>query len=151
MPQGLILCFCLFSPFTCLKLSGLYRGLYLWAGLSLRSGFKFPILLMLQKSETDLAKLLQVLRREGRTRVQVDLTYRSALFALPCAAFSGQYHMFVVHRIRHCGFPAGSDSKESACNAGNRGLIPGSGRSPGEENGYPLQYTDLENSMDRGG
>ena len=47
-------------------------------------------------------------------------------------------------------FPDGSDSKESACSAGDRGLIPGSGRSPGEGNGYPLQYSCLENSMDRG-
>ena len=48
------------------------------------------------------------------------------------------------------GFPGGSDGKESACNAGNLGLIPGSGRSPGEGNGNPLQYSCLENSMDRG-
>ena len=47
------------------------------------------------------------------------------------------------------GFPGGSDSKESACNMGDLGFIPGSGRSPGEENGYPLQYSCLENSMDR--
>ena len=46
--------------------------------------------------------------------------------------------------------PGGSDSKESACNVGNLGLIPGSGRSPGEGNGYPLQYSGLENSMDGG-
>jgi len=38
------------------------------------------------------------------------------------------------------GFPGGSDGKESACNAGDPGLILGSGRSPGEGNGYPLQY-----------
>ena len=44
----------------------------------------------------------------------------------------------------------GLDSKESACNAGDPGLIPGSGRSPGKGNGYPLQYSCLENSMDRG-
>ena len=44
----------------------------------------------------------------------------------------------------------GLDSKESACNAGDPGLIPGSGRSSGEGNGYPLQYSCLENSMDRG-
>ena len=44
----------------------------------------------------------------------------------------------------------GSDGKESACNAGDLGLIPGSGRSPGEGNGYPLQYACLENSLDRG-
>ena len=46
--------------------------------------------------------------------------------------------------------PSGSDSKESACNAGDLGSIPGSGRSPGEGNGNPLQYYCLEDSMDRG-
>ena len=40
--------------------------------------------------------------------------------------------------------------KESICNAGDLGLIPGLGRSPGEGNGCPLQYSGLENSMDRG-
>ena len=48
-----------------------------------------------------------------------------------------------------CSFPGGSDNKESACNARDLSLIPGSGRSPGEGNGYPLQYSCLENSMDR--
>ena len=48
------------------------------------------------------------------------------------------------------GFPSGSDGKESACNMGDLGLIPGLGRSPGEGNGYLLQYSGLENSMDRG-
>ena len=48
------------------------------------------------------------------------------------------------------GFPGGSGGKESACNAGNLGSIPGSGTSPAEENSYPLQYSCLENSMDRG-
>ena len=47
------------------------------------------------------------------------------------------------------GFPDGSDGKESACNAGDPGSIPELGRSPGEENGNPLQYSCLENSMDR--
>ena len=47
-------------------------------------------------------------------------------------------------------FPGGSDGKESACNAGDPGLIPGLSRSPGEGSGYPLQYSCLENSMDRG-
>ena len=47
-------------------------------------------------------------------------------------------------------FPGDSDGKESACNAGDLGSIPGLGRSPGERNGYPLQYSCLENSMDRG-
>ena len=47
-------------------------------------------------------------------------------------------------------FPSGSDGKESACNVGEPGSIPGSGRSPGEGNGYPLQYSCLGNPMDRG-
>ena len=49
----------------------------------------------------------------------------------------------------YSGFPGGSDSKESACNAGDTDLIPGLGRSPGVGNGNPLQYSCLENSMDR--
>ena len=48
------------------------------------------------------------------------------------------------------GFPGGSDGKESTCNAGDLGSISGLGRSPGEGNGYPLQYSCLENSTDRG-
>ena len=48
------------------------------------------------------------------------------------------------------GFPGGSDSKESACNVGNLGSIPGSGRSLGEGNGNLLQYSCLENPMDGG-
>ena len=48
------------------------------------------------------------------------------------------------------GFPGGSDGKASACNAGDLGSIPELGRSPGEGNGNPLQYSCLENSMDRG-
>ena len=48
------------------------------------------------------------------------------------------------------GFPDGSVSKESACNAGDLGLIPGLGRSPGEGPSNPLQYSCLENPINRG-
>ena len=48
------------------------------------------------------------------------------------------------------GLPGSSVGKESACNVGDLGFIPGSGRSPGEGNDYSLQYSHLENSMDRG-
>ena len=48
------------------------------------------------------------------------------------------------------GFPGGSDDKVSSCNAGDQGSIPGSGRSPGVGNSYPLQCSCLENSTDRG-
>ena len=48
------------------------------------------------------------------------------------------------------GFPGGSEGKASACNAGDLGLIPGSGRLPGEGNGKPLQHSCLENPMNSG-
>ena len=48
------------------------------------------------------------------------------------------------------GFPGGSDDKESVSNSGDLGSVSGSGRYPGEGNGNPLQYSCLENSMDRG-
>ena len=53
-----------------------------------------------------------------------------------------------VHYLVKRGFPCGSAGKESACNAGDLGLIPGLGRSPGEGKSYPLHYSGLENSMD---
>ena len=56
----------------------------------------------------------------------------------------------ITEMIPWWGFPGGSDGKESACNVGDLSLIPGSGRSPGEGNGYPFQYSCLENSTDRG-
>ena len=56
------------------------------------------------------------------------------------------YSLLYVGKV----FSDGSDSKESACNAGDPGSIPGSGRCPGEGNSNPLQYSGLENCMDRG-
>ena len=55
-------------------------------------------------------------------------------------------NVLVIHNM---GFPGGSAGKESTCNAGDLGLIPGLGRSPGEGKGYPLQCSGLENSTDR--
>ena len=52
--------------------------------------------------------------------------------------------------MTNMGFPCGSVGKEPACNAGDPGLIPELGRSPGEENENPPQYSCLENPMDRG-
>ena len=57
--------------------------------------------------------------------------------------------MGFIEEVLYLGFPGGSDGKESACNTGDPGSIPGSGRSPREGNGNPLQYSCLENSMDR--
>ena len=54
--------------------------------------------------------------------------------------------VFLLYANSKLGFPGGSDGKASAHNAGDQGSIPGSGRSPGEGNGHPLQYSCLENS-----
>ena len=64
----------------------------------------------------------------------------------------GWVHSFSMHLwMTYCvGFPHSSVGKEFACNAGDPGSIPGSGRSSGEGNGNPLQYSHLENSLDRG-
>ena len=56
----------------------------------------------------------------------------------------------LAHSLRVSGFPVGSDGKESACNVGDPRLIPGSGRSSGEGNSSPLQYSCLKNPMDGG-
>ena len=59
-------------------------------------------------------------------------------------------HEKMQNTVNYRGFPGGSAGKASACNAGDMGFIPGSGRSPEEGNGNPLQYSCLENSMDGG-
>ena len=58
--------------------------------------------------------------------------------------------MLQLALVKETDFPHGSVGKESACSAGDLGLIPGLGRSPGERNGNPLQYSCLENLMDGG-
>ena len=58
--------------------------------------------------------------------------------------------LWYVYSFIYLGFPRGSDGKTSACNGGDLGSIPGLGRSPGDGNGNPLQYSCLENPMDRG-
>ena len=57
--------------------------------------------------------------------------------------------VFIYSNVVYCwGFPCGAAGKESACNTGDLGSIPGLGRSPGAGKGYPLQYSGLENSVD---
>ena len=56
--------------------------------------------------------------------------------------------LIILVTFFHKGFPVGSAGKESTCNAGDQGWIPGLGRSPGEGKGYSLQFSGLENSMD---
>ena len=61
-----------------------------------------------------------------------------------------RYHTFPSPQKLPRDLPCGSDTKESACNAGDPGSIPGLGRSSGEGNGNPLQYCCVENPTDRG-
>ena len=61
---------------------------------------------------------------------------------------STQHHLYTYLVFVSLPYPCGSADKESACNTGDLGLIPGLGRSPGEGKGYPLQHSGLENSMD---
>ena len=68
-------------------------------------------------------------------------------FAGILSAALSQHHL-LEFEIAQLGFPHSSVGKESACDAGDLGWIPGSGRSPGEGIDYPLQYSGLENSMD---
>ena len=74
-------------------------------------------------------------KNEGSGRDEQDRTHNFFFWPYPTACG---------------GFPRGSVGKESTCNAGDPGLIPGWGRSPGEGNGNPLQYSCLENPRDRG-
>ena len=67
-----------------------------------------------------------------------------------CQLFVGLFLFFFLDDLLWVeGFPAVSDSKEFACNVGDLGLIPGLGRTPGEEQGNPLQYSCLKNPMDK--
>ena len=67
--------------------------------------------------------------------------------SIHCCQYSG-WHIFGNMNISHKGFPGGLYGKESACNVGDLGSIPGLGRSPGGGYGSPLQYSCLEDPMD---
>ena len=75
---------------------------------------------------------------DGKSNLETSITI--------CNIDSQQEFAVWLRKLR--GFPGGSAGKESAFNAGDLGLVPGLGRSPGEGIGYPLQYSGLENSMD---
>ena len=90
---------------------------------------------------------------KGSLRVWIKLSLIARLlilwnvFIFPPLSCTGYYNWKLSNTSR---VSMGSDSKESACNAGDLCLIPGLGRFSGEGQGYPLQYSGLENSMDRG-
>ena len=75
---------------------------------------------------------------------------RLSYLAIDCVCLRQAALAFGIAQLFGISFPGGSDGKASACNAGDLGSIPGSGRSPGEGNGNPLQHSCLENPMDGG-
>ena len=78
---------------------------------------------------------------------------RYYVFLITVILVDVKWYLFVVSICTFLmtnGFPGGSDSEKSACNAGDVGSIPELGRSPGEGNGTPLQYSCLKSPMDRG-
>ena len=85
-----------------------------------------------------------------RKPFEADLTYNLCNLILPQRTSLSSKSKTKTTKDYHMSFPGGSDGEEYACNAGDSGLIPGSERSPGEGNGNPLQYSCLENPMDRG-
>ena len=89
----------------------------------------------------------------GTPRDTWDLVYQPQVEPWSPAMEPCSLNLWIVKEVLIGGFfflPGASDDKESACNAGDLGLIPRSGRSPGEGNGNPFQYSCPENSMDRG-
>ena len=84
----------------------------------------------------------------GISILQSTSYFRSHLTSI---LFISVGNVLTRNRAASEGFPGGSNGKESACNAGDPGSIPGLGRSPGEGNGNPPQYSCLENPMDKEG
>ena len=80
----------------------------------------------------------------------LDSIFKSSDITLPKKVHLVKAMVFPVVMYGCESWPGGSDSKESTCNAGDLGSIPGLGRSPDEGNGNPHQYSCLENFMDRG-
>ena len=84
------------------------------------------------------------------TSFLIELKAHESLFRWLFRNVLNYFLLLRFYTIHLGNFPGGSDGKESVWNASDLGLIPGWGRSPGEGNGYPLQYSCLENPRDRG-
>ena len=85
------------------------------------------------------------------TRIRIDIFFKTTVTEdLMVIVYLKVFIVYLckVMEAHICSVPGGSDGKASACNVGDLGSIPGSGRSPGEGNGNPLQYSCLKNPMD---
>ena len=89
-------------------------------------------------------------KNNTKDKAAVAVIGEGSAWARHCTEVSQDQHLIWLLPLPRMGFPGGSEVKASACIAGDLGSIPGSGRSPGEGNGNPLQYSCLENPMDRG-
>ena len=88
---------------------------------------------------------LQTGTRSPKERAVEQARFFTTILQLELGCFSPTLGLCIRGTM---GFPCGSAGKDSACNVGTLGSIPGLGRSPGEGKSYPLQYSGLENSMD---
>ena len=131
-----------FSPSISYEVMGLDVMILVFWMLSFKPAFSLSSFTFIKRPFSSLLSAVRV----------VSCAYLRLLIFLPailipaCALSSPAFHM--MYSIYS--FPGSLDSKASAYNAGDPGSIPGSGRSPGEGNGNPLQYSCLENPMDRG-
>ena len=103
---------------------------------------------LLAQSKEEIKSILMKVKEEHKSwfKLNVLKTKIMASSAITSWQIAGETMESVTDFI-FLGFPYGSAGKEPACNAGDPGLIPGLGRSPGEGKGYPLQYSGLENSV----
>ena len=114
-------------------------------------GFHFLLQCMKVKIESEVAQSCPTLSNtmdRSLPGFSVHGIFQARVLEWGAIAFSNICVYIYIHT--HSLAPDGSDGKESACNAGDLGSIPGLGRYPGGRNVYPLQYSGLENSMDRG-
>ena len=124
----------------------------LW--LSVARGFCFlHCLLWPPMFSFSLSKIKSLSDKVGAAAAPADI-YSVSVESCWCGRqvqWADGFHDFIHDKSHSLGFPSGADGKESlAFNVGDLDLIPGLGRSPGEVTGYPLKYSCLENSMDRG-
>ena len=108
--------------------------------------------ILMSKSDEDLKSLLLKIKEESeKAGLKLNSQKMKIMASCPITSWQidGEEVKTVTDFISWRGFPGGSDGKESACNVGDTNSIPGLGRPPGEGNSYLLQYSGLENSMDR--
>ena len=132
------------SPSICHEVMGLDAMIFIFWMLTFKPTFSLYSFTFIKRPFS--SSLLLAIRVVSSAYLGL-LLFLPAILTPACASSSLAFHMMYFPTR---GFPGGSEDKASACNVGDPGSIPGLGRSPGEGNGNPLQYSCLENPMDRG-